>query len=303
MNAFASNPVRYSPAGISLTERAMVAYVNVSQWSARRLDKKVTAETNAAHNAESDAGRYNKLLISRDHIAEIQRIAGRARADHYTMTLPWLDSGGRVLPAMGYDKFMAAMAKHKSEFESAVAGFVAGYPAFIEESRARLNGMFNESDYPLPADIARRFGFDIAIMPIPDSGDFRVDRPDAESIRNQIESATAQALQTAMRDAWQRIADCVNVTAEKLRAYRPADGNRKAENVFRDSLVSNLNDLIELLPGLNIAGDKAMDKVIDCMRQHLAGINPDTLRGNDSFRAETARKAEVIAKAVNQFMC
>ena len=41
---------------ITITEKAMLAGVKISMWSARKLDRKVTDETNRAHNANADAG-------------------------------------------------------------------------------------------------------------------------------------------------------------------------------------------------------------------------------------------------------
>ena len=292
----------HAPAGIPLSERAMLASVNIRQWSGRRLDKRVTDETNRAHGAESDAGRYNKLLIAKPHIAELQKIAGKARNDFYWHTLPWLDNGGRILPAAGYDGFMRDMNQARLLFESKTREFISGYPAFIEESRIRLNGMFNADDYPAPADIAGRFSFDVAILPFPESADFRVALPDSDAIRQQIESRTQELVGAAMRESWSRIAEVVGAMAEKLAAYKPAAGEQKAENVFRDSLVANLESLVEILPGINIAADPNMSKIADLMQSHLCGLSAEKLRSDHALRGETARKAEAIGKAISAFM-
>jgi hypothetical protein len=55
-----------------LSRKATLVSVNVSQWTARRLDRKVTDEVNRQHNAAKDAGRYNKLLIEAEHLKEKQ---------------------------------------------------------------------------------------------------------------------------------------------------------------------------------------------------------------------------------------
>ncbi|CAM5998721.1 unnamed protein product [Sphagnum balticum] len=46
----------------TLITRAMLASLRISSWSARKYDKRVTEETNRSHGADSDAGRYNKML-------------------------------------------------------------------------------------------------------------------------------------------------------------------------------------------------------------------------------------------------
>ena len=73
-----------------LSQKAVLASLNISQWSARKLDKKVTEEIRARNHAEPHAGRYNKLLIAREGLQKVQHAAGEARTFHYAMTQPRL---------------------------------------------------------------------------------------------------------------------------------------------------------------------------------------------------------------------
>src|SRR5215475_7553907 len=83
----------------TLSSRAMLCSLSISQWSASKHDRQASEEIAAHHGAQPDVGRYNKLLIPREKLAEVRKIAGEARREHYFMTLPWDDSGFRVLPA------------------------------------------------------------------------------------------------------------------------------------------------------------------------------------------------------------
>jgi len=82
-----------------LSQKAVLASLSISQWSARKLDKKVTEEIHARNHAEPHAGRYNKLLIAREGLQKVQHAAGEARTFHYAMTQPWMDDGARLLPS------------------------------------------------------------------------------------------------------------------------------------------------------------------------------------------------------------
>lgn len=304
-----------------LSERAMLARLNIRQWTARRLDKRVTDKVNQEHGAANDAGRYNKLLVSKNALAEIQRIAGAARDEHYSRTLPWHDEGARILSAAGYMAYADAMRKHRQEFESAVASFVAGYPDFVADARTRLNGLFNAADYPACGDVESRFAFSIGIDPCPDAADFRVDIGDAqaEAIRADIEARAKQAMADATRDVWQRIADRVGHMAERLRAYDPPEHEtfqrldskgkqvtatrttKEASGVFRDSLVENVRELVALLPFLNVTGDSALAAVADRM-QALCRDDATTLRNNGAARASVAAEAESILADVQSYL-
>ena len=137
-----------------LASRAMLSAVTIRQWTARKLDKQITAEVADRHGAGADAGRYNKALIARDALAAIVTAANAARTEHYARTFPWLDDGARVLPAAGYLAYSETMRGLRSDFELAVELFLASYPSFVDDARQRLNGMFNESDYPSASEIS-----------------------------------------------------------------------------------------------------------------------------------------------------
>lgn len=288
----------------NLSNRAMLASLHVRQWTARKLDKRVTAEVNAAHGAAADAGRYNKSLVSRDALAEIQQIANAARGTHYFHTAPWLDDGSRILSAQGHAEYASKMADHRRDFESAVAAFVAGYPDYVNAARARLNGMFRAEDYPTPDMIRDRFAFDIVLSPVPDSADFRVEIGESAvaAIRADIEKRAAEALQGAMRDAWQRIADALARMVERLNAYEPGGDGAKAQGVFRDSLVENVRELVAVLPSLNLTGDSKLADVTAKLQAELCGHDAAELRDSEPLRKSTADAAARILADVSAYL-
>jgi hypothetical protein len=287
-----------------LSSRAMLASVKISAWSARRVDKRVTAETNAAQRAAADAGRYNKALIARDALAAITTAATAARTAHYALTLPWLDDGARILPAASFQTYTDRMRDLRMDFERAADAFAASFSTYVADARHRLGDMFSADDYPAPDAIAGKFAFSTRILPMPDACDFRVDIGDAAAaaIKADIERATADAFAAAQRDCYARVADVVGLMAEKLAAYKPAarDGDR-VEGIFRDSLIANVRDLADALPSLNITGDPTLSAIADRMAG-LCDADADTLRQSDTLRAETAARAAAILSDVEAFL-
>ena len=301
----------------TLASRAMLTTLRISQWSARRLDRKVTNEVNASHNAAADAGRYNKLLIAKGALADVQRIVNAARDFHYSRTSPWGDDGPRILSAKVYLAYTAGIAAKRQEFESAVTAFVASYPAVKADAQIRLNGLFDPADYPADSDIAGRFSFSAEILPLPMAGDFRVELAEgqAEDIRSSIEARSAEVLQGTMRDAWSRIATHVGRMAEKLAAYKPAGENirnseahdasgrvTKAEGIFRDSLVDNVRELAGILPALNLTDDPALSAMTARIEERLCSLDAGVLRELTSARLGVAADAAAILKDVGAYL-
>src|SRR5947209_2033805 len=153
----------------TLSTRAMLCSLSISQWSASKHDPQASQEIAAHHGAQPDVGRYNKLLIPKENLAELQRIAGEARREHYFMTLPWDDNGYRVLPAAVYMEHTEKLRRYGQEFLSAVELFAAQFDRLVLESRARLGGLFRVEDYPTSKEIRDKFSFDVKVMPLPDA--------------------------------------------------------------------------------------------------------------------------------------
>jgi len=287
-----------------LSQKAVLASVNITQWSAHRLDRKVTDETNQRHGASADAGRFNKLLIARDGLANITKAAGAARTLHYEMTQPWLDDGARILPSALYMEYHFMMDALRTEFERAADEFERQYPVYVKDAKRRLNGMFKAEDYPAHTDIRSRFTFDLKILPCPDASDFRVDiaAEHAADIRRDIERRMKQALDEAMGDTVNRIVETVGRMAERLRAFRPATDEHRAEGVFRDSLVDNVRELARLLPAFNLTDSEALADITRCIEHELCADAAQTLRDSPELRESVAARAESIVADVTAFM-
>jgi hypothetical protein len=287
-----------------LSTRAMLIRLKLTGWSARKLDRKITDEVNRDHGAADDAGRYNKLLLAPEALAEIGKHDTATRDYFYRVTSPWHDEGTRILSTALSLETLNHLRVRRQERDSLVRSFVAGYPAYVESARTRLNGMFNPADYP-PADIvATRFQFATAIDKVPESGDFRIDLADgqADDIRREIEERATAAANLVTRDCFARVAEYVGRMAERLKAYKPAENpGDKSQGVFRDSLVENVRDLCALLPKLNITGDPALTAIAARM-ESLIRDDAATLRENATVRASVAAEAESIVADVSQYL-
>ncbi len=48
---------------MNLSDRALLVQLSISQWTARKYDKRVTQQALTMNYASSDAGRFNKSLL------------------------------------------------------------------------------------------------------------------------------------------------------------------------------------------------------------------------------------------------
>lgn len=276
----------------NLSEKALIVNFTIALWSASKTDKKITREVEQAHNA-TDAGHFNKILIAKKDLEEVKKIATNARAFHYENTLPWGDNGDRLLPSTNYFEYIGKQRDFKQQFEDAVQKFISSYPDIKEEAKRRLNGMFNETDYPSLHKLPKKFSMEATFMPIPNLDDFRIsiNQTEVERLRSEIEQHVYIRINDATKNIWERIADAVKHMYERL---------SDQDAIFRDSLVTNIADLVDLLPRLNFTNDSGINQSIAQMKQLL--VNPDYLRSNSSKRVETAENAKELLDKINDFL-
>jgi len=83
---------------ISIATSAMMVELNISCWTARKLDKRVSEEVDSAKNTKVKAGNYHKhLLAGNPHHEAVIRYAAGARLWNTKQTIPWSDSGPRIV--------------------------------------------------------------------------------------------------------------------------------------------------------------------------------------------------------------
>ena len=293
------NPI--SVAEPSLSSRAMLCSLSISMWSARKHDPDASQEIAQRHGAQADAGRYHKVLLPKAALAEIQKVVSDARQEHYFMTLPWDDNGYRVLPAAAYMGHTERMRELSNRFTPAVEALAREFGKFVEEAKVRLGGLFRSEDYPSPDELCSKFAFETKVMPLPDAGDFRVTLGDEEKerIKRQITTAVEASLQVASRDLWQRLYEAVSHLAERLSAYKVTGVG--VEHPFRDTVVTNLVRLVDVLPKLNVTGDPELERLAAQVRASLL-VDPQELRNSESMRSETAKAATAICDRMAAYM-
>jgi hypothetical protein len=279
---------------MNLSDRALLVQLSVSQWTARKYDKKVTNEVATAHGTTTAAGRYNKsLLPMNDYLDRVHKKTTHIRTKFYENTLPWGIEGTMMLPTSNYLQFMTDFRKEKGEWQYLVDQFVGNYDQLRLDAKRLLGSLYDDADYPDETDVARKFKMDMAIFPVPNT-DFRVAIASDELTRIQqdVEKRIADAQTTAMKEVWDRLYDRVKHMAEKL-------ADPKA--IFRDTMVENTKELCALLPRLNFMDDPNLEQLRQQVEASLLK-HPEALRNDPDLRRDTAAEAKAIMDKMSVFM-
>jgi hypothetical protein len=268
----------------------MLVSLRISAWSARKYDRKISAEVAESHGASLDAGRYNKNLMPADAASykALQSHIANLRVMHYAQTLAWSDDGWRILPVKNYTPYTDMVRRGFHEADSLLNTFASDYPSLRLEAKRQYNGMCNDTDYPV--SIRDRYGWSVEYAPVPCGTDFRVTLAQSEidTIAARTEQRVKQAFSDAQNDAVKRLAECVSRIHERL---------AQPDAIFRDSLIGNARELCDVLTRLNLADDPQLES-LRRQTEILAASDPQTLRDNADVRVNTANEAQAILDAM-----
>jgi hypothetical protein len=273
----------------------MVVNLQISVWSGYKLDKGMSQRVTTDAGAQADAARVNKHIVPKESLKDIVTAAGALRTHFYNHTLPWGDNGDRLLPRLTYTEFVQAQGVLIKQFDDAVAEFLDNkYLAARDQAEFRMGEMFKDSDYPSVEQLRARFAVNMDVHGVPTGSDFRVDLDTltTDTLRKQIEAKNADRITEAMRNVWERLATVVGHFATKM----------GEDSVFRDSTVGNLEELVEMLPALNITNDPDLERIRQDLLDTIVGYAPRDLRKDSAVRTAAANESRRIADQMVGFM-
>jgi hypothetical protein len=285
-----------------ISRNAVLINLNIRTWAANVMDHTVSTEVAASHGTDKKLGRFWKTLVAKGlgtPLGDIYVIERAARKFHYENTLPWMHDGLRILPTSNYKAYMDKMQGFKREMETAAAVFVNHYEAMKEQAKATLKTLYRDSDYPTRTMVARRFGLDVGVLPMPkaetfvDAGQNGLPEIEVERIKRELESDLAITFQRANEDLWTRLYGCVSNLQERLQGD---------PHYLREKVLENANDLLELLPRLNVNNDSRLEDLRAKLKTTFSGMTAQGLRQDDVSRNKAADEVAAIESMMASFM-
>jgi len=277
---------------------AMLVELSISCWTARKLDKRVSQEVDTTSGAKSRAGNYNKnLLAGTQKLDNIVKFAANARAWHNINTLPWSDNGLRLLPVENFLRYKERLSELEQEYNTLIQDFLTSYPNLVDAAAFQLGTLFDRSEYPEAEDITGKFRFRYTFSPVPTAGDWRINI--GQQARNELEvqcnNAIEERVKGAMKEAWSRLHECLSHVSERLED----SGQETKKKIFRDSLVDNAHELIDMLKVLNVTKDPELERARALMAQTFTGLEATDLRDSEVVRRDVKANVDSILSKFN----
>ncbi len=287
---------------------AMVARLNISTYSGRKLDRKSQETVIANNNSASTkaASVYKSLFAECKELEAIIKYGAKVRIEHYRLTKPWDDFGTRLLPASLIMEYTTEKARWERDFNALVQEFLDVYEDRVTAAAFQLGSLFDRSEYPPRAKVAQKFGINVDFEVLPTAGDWRLDM-DAEhqeKLVKQYEKRFEERIEALQMDNWQQLYGVINKFSEKLAVVMDENGapklNDKGEpvrNKLYESMLDNARDTCDLLKSLNITKDPALEKARQQLENALYGVKMEDLKKSEGERVLVKQRMDAILSA------
>jgi hypothetical protein len=237
-------------------------------------------------------GNYQKkLLPGAKELTAIVNVAQNIRQFLDRQTLPWYADGTRILSSMYYLEFTQQFSKRKQEYDEAVNEFLNKYDSLKLDAQRRLGDLFNDWEYPSVETLRHSFACEINYLPVPDVTDFRVELSEIE--KQRFIDTMHQVETDAKAEVYNRLKEVISKAASKL---------SEPDAIFRDSLINNINEMLNLVPALNVTEDQDLNRIRDEIYSFTSTISPDVCRDVKIVRETTAKQLSEIVDKMSGFM-
>jgi len=280
---------------MSITSSAVLVELNISVWTANKLDKSATTDLITRNNATvADAAQVRKNLMAGTTLRkQIADYAAGCRLWHNTRTLPWSDKGPRILPTSLFLDYKNELNVRRDTFLSMVREFCDQYPALVQTSANFMGNLHDPDDYPPVEEVAQKFGFKTVFSPVPESGDFRLDIPQQklEEVRQSYDAAFDTRLAEAMRTPWEQLHKMLTNMSAKL-----VESDDDTKRRWHDTFLSNAHEMCAMLTHLNITADPKLEAARRNLESALVGTDLEAIKCDEHSRATLKAKLDTILK-------
>ena len=282
---------------MSISSSAVLVELNISVWTAAKLDKSATQAVISNNGAGSESGAFRKNLLAGTSLRkDISDYAAACRLHNNRVTLPWADRGGRLLPTALFMDYKQQMNVRKAHFDTLTQRLLDNYDNLKHAAQIYMGNLYNEDDYPRLDEVQDKFGFNLVFSPLPEAGDFRLDVPqqDLVEMQQQYESDFNSRLNDAMRKPWDDLHTMLQSMSEKLSSSGAEEKRR-----WHDTFVTNAQGMCALLTKLNVTNDPQLEEARRALELTMLGADIEEIKTDELVRNEMKTKIDGILNKFN----
>lgn len=278
-----------------LSEKMIIIRLSIGSFVGTKKDTRASKDMVKSEGTSQEFGYVTKKMLKGESFNKVTNLAQKIRSEFNKMTAPWNRDGEGVCKVTKYLDIKSKLEEMSREYYSAVDALASNYDDLVKEDKAKLGGLYNQSDYPTLENFKSRFYIEIEPKPI-EKSDFRsgaLSDDEIKSINAQIESRIEKSLAEVQRDNLRRVQEKV------LHLFnRVAEKNGK----LHESAFTNIYEVIQEARDLNVNEMPELDKMFDTLEANLSKYNADSVRSSSNIRIAAATEAKTALEQINSAM-
>ena len=281
----------------TIASSASLVDMSISQWAARKKDKRASNEVAHANNAETGVANVTKALLSdSQELGAVHKMTSTIRAFHMDMTFPW--GKHNLLPSEMYADYHGGITERFQQWQNRVDEFLGSYEYDLANMHVladKMGTLFNPEEYPTVDEVSRKFTYRLGYYPVPQD-DWRIQtaQDGLDQMRAGFNDYVDNNLKGLYDNVYKRLLVPLQRASEKLDYTEAGKAEGTHKFTFRDTIVSNLLDMAQIMERVNYGDDPELKRVRQRLEDALDGVTPDVLRDDEATRLATKRNIDDI---------
>jgi hypothetical protein len=255
-----------------------------------------------AADAFQASGRFlsaGKKLLDTGHpsVRKVTGVKSSIQKFWHGVTVPFPESGVRLIPQRRVEDFAATMTGYKQDLEDAVDKLQVVMPELKSAARARLGDLYADADYPERLDGLFAVEWDFpSVEPPAYLQDLSPEIYEEE--RRRVQKRFEEAVRLTEEAFTDEFGKLVNRLVERLGEPAPGEPRR----VFRDSAVENLGEFFARFKELNVSNNDELDRLVEQVQNVVRGVEPQQLRDSAALRQRIAENLSQVQQSLDGMM-
>lgn len=269
-------------------EQGVLVQFSVSIWGGMAKIPPAKMKTEASE----DMTKGSKFLLDRSYFKPVEQVRNAARSYLRVHSLPFPVAGIFFIPKNMVIEVEQSLLRYQDDFQQETDCFIAQFENAKMLAQLKLNGLFNEKDYP--DDMASKFGFRWQFFAMTAPGRMSMISPEMyEREQFRFQEMIRDFRENAVTVLRMRFSEMVDRIVERL------SGEDKK---FKNSTIGNLHAFLATFDELNINNDVELQREVARCKEILAGVDPNSLRSDAEFRRGVAKKMTEVQGQIDAMM-
>lgn len=261
---------------------AVILYLSVGRLRTRRK----LAANQVQSDIDPDMLHVSKEILQSAELKAVQqhdtetRTWIRARA----LPSPFSKKGLLLLPVRLIESVMGKIDTAQVERLALIESFMLAYERCKADAAGKLGSAYDESDYPSAEKVRETFFFECQMWELNAPGKLK-------SVSKDLYQRELLKMDNMWAEASRTVTGVLLDEFRKMTAHmvdRLTPGEDGKQKIFRDSVVTNMMEWMDLFKARNLTNDEDLVNIVDRAKELISGIDAKTLRDSAGLRNQMA---------------